>query len=233
MGGQVTSWGQIGRQAVVATVDLIAAAHGIPPLTGVTTAAGSELGRRVADEARARMALFAHAAETAAGASLDEVAKRAAERPDGASRLYAALDLLTTHHGNERATMLGAVIGESMSDGVLNEIDALDALLAIALNLDPVQARLLRALEVLDDQVQPGHGGLTLDQLRVAVPGMGEVLRGVLAACVAAGTVQPQTWSEGLDFGGPSEDNEWRVAPLGRQVLEYLRAYTPSSPGRT
>jgi hypothetical protein len=47
-----SNWSDIRPEAIIATVDMIAASHRVPPPTSLAPAAGSELRRRVAGEVR-------------------------------------------------------------------------------------------------------------------------------------------------------------------------------------
>lgn len=215
----------VGREAVVLAVDALCAARGVPPLGGVVVAAGAPLLQRTREEIDERLGIFALAAESTTSLPLDEIAVRLAHRTDGASQLYAALNRLIDEPGRERATLLGALLGESALDHDANEQDALQALLEIATTLDPSHARVLQVLDRLKDQVDDQHGGLLREQIAAAAPGLEPVLTGVLARATAAGTAVGYTWSGGLRIGGGTAVNKWTLSDLGSRVVGYLRLY--------
>lgn len=228
MEGDAAQWGlEIGRAATWSTVDALCRAKGLPELGGEAVATGELLLRRVVAEARTRMDRLAWAAQQASGLSLDEVSARLAGREDGATQLYAALDRLLTAPGRDRATLLGAVLGESAVAEDLDQLDALDALLAVALSLEPAHARVLAVLERRAQAVDPRHPGLTRAQIAHEVPGLEPVLSGVLARVVADGTAIGHAWSPGMTIGGSTPVNEWTLSDLGARVVEYLRLYSP------
>lgn len=219
-----------GREMTELVINEICAARGLPPIGGLALATGNWFATTLRAEVVDRLATLMHAAETASsGLKMDDIAQRLAEKDQGASQLYAALDRLLTEPGRERAVVLGAVLGESTASTELDEQEALHAILNVALSLDPTHARMLDALDRLADQIPPRHLGVSKEQLVDALPGLTTVLTGSLAAAVAAGTVIGYSWSPGYLFDGSAVFNEWKVSDLGTKVLSYLRLYDPET----
>jgi hypothetical protein len=215
-----------GVGGLVVLSDLVLAAHGVPPVTAPGLAAGHAVVLGARATFNRGVAEIARVMELASGLPLDTALERLGADDDASAGLFAALNALLDRPGRERATLLGAVLGEMVSDATTNEQDALRALLDLALGLQVGHLRLLQLLNGLRGDTEPGRAWVLAQHIYEGLPGMEKVLGGLIAACVANGTIR-QRQAEGLSYGASAHE-AWSITELGVTVTGFLTKYAPA-----